>query len=80
MKATVSQLWDTHRMIITIKDSECGRPSSISELKKCENVLVGARICKGGPTEVLIDDCIYLAFPARVKHPSGGTMQVLEVD
>ena len=79
MKATVNQLWDTHREIISFDDSECDRPHTISDLKKCENVLVGAKICKGGPTEVMIDDSIFLVMPVKVRHPAGGTMCILEV-
>ena len=84
MKATVNQLWETGRMIISFDDSDVCRPSSIAELKKCENVIVGAKICKGGPTEVLIEEgsttrYIYIT-PVRLQHPSGGgSMYVLEV-
>ena len=84
MKATISQLWETCREIICFDDSEFERPTSISDLKKCENVIVGAKICKGGPTEVLIEEgsttrYIYIT-PVRLQHPSGGgSMYVLEV-
>lgn len=84
MRATISQLWDTHREIISFDDSECDRPHTISDLKKCENVIVGAKVCKGGPTEVLIEEgsttrYIYIT-PVRLQHPSGGgSMYVLEV-
>ena len=80
MKATVNQLWETGRMIISFDDSDVCRPSSIAELKKCENVIVGAKICKGGPTEVMIDDSIYLVMPVKLQHPSGGgSMFALEI-
>jgi hypothetical protein len=79
MKATVNQLWDTCREIICFDDSEFERPTSISDLKKCENVIVGAKICKGGPTEVMIDDSVVLVEPMKVRHPAGGTMYILEV-
>lgn len=80
MKATVNQLWDTYREIISFDNSEFDRPTSISDLKKCENVLVGSKICNGGPTEVMIDDSIYLVIPAKLRHPSGGgSMCVLEI-
>lgn len=80
MKAVIAQLWETGREVISFDGSDTGRPTSITELKKCDNVLVGSRICKGGPTEVMIDDDIYLAMPVRVSHPSGGgTMYLLEV-
>jgi hypothetical protein len=81
MKATVNQLWDTCREIICFDDSEFERPTSISDLKKCENVIVGAKICKGGPTEVMIDDSIYLVMPVKLQHPSGGgSMLALEIN
>ncbi len=81
MRATISQLWDTHREIISFDDSEFERPTSISDLKKCENVIVGAKICKGGPTEVMIDDGIYLVMPVKLQHPSGGgSMLALEIN
>jgi hypothetical protein len=80
MKATVNQLWDTYREIITFDNSEFERPTSINDLKKCENVIVGAKIFKGGPTEVMIDDSIYLVTPVKLQHPSGGgSMIVLEI-
>ena len=81
MKATVRRLWDTYREIISFDNSEFDRPTSISELKKCDNVLVGDKICKGGPTEVMIDNHIYLVMPAKIRHPSGcGSMYVLEIN
>ncbi len=80
MKATISQLWETGRELINFDDSEFERPTSISDLKKCENVIVGAKICKGGPTEVMIDDSIYLVMPVKLQHPSGGgSMFALEI-
>ena len=80
MKATVNQLWDTCREIICYDDSEFERPTSISDLKKCANVIVGAKICKGGPTEVMINNNIYLVMPVKLQHPSGGgSMFALEI-
>ena len=80
MKATVTQLFDTYREIVSFDNSEFDRPTSIRDLKKCENVLVGEKICKGGPTEVMIDDSIYLVMPVKLRHPAdGSTMFVLEV-
>lgn len=81
MKATITHLWDTYREIISFDNSEFERPTSISDLKKCENVIVGAKICKGGPTEVMIDDSIYLVMPVKLQHPSGGgSMFALEIN
>ena len=72
MKATVSQLFNTYREIISFDNSEFERPKSFSELKKCENVLVGSKVCKGGPTEVMIDDRIYMVESVKLRHPAGG--------
>ena len=80
MKATVNQLWNTYREIISFDGSEFERPTAISDLKKCENVIIGDKICKGGPTEVMIDDRIYLVVPVKLQHPSGGgSMYALEI-
>ena len=81
MKATINELWNSGREIISFDDDEFERPTSISELKKCENVLVGDRICKSGPFEVLIDNSIILVSPRKINHPSGGgSMLILEVE
>ena len=81
MKATISQLFDTYRNIITFDDSEFDYPHSIDDLKKCDNVLVGSQI-EGtrSPYEVLIDDNIHHVNPLKIQHPSGGgSMHILEV-
>ena len=77
MKATVDYLWDTHREIISFDNDEFERPTSISELKKCDNVLVGDKIPHVG-YEVLIDDQIYIVSPVKLRH-FGGSMLALEV-
>ena len=80
MKATISELFDTGREIITFDNSDTDRPQSIGDLKKCDNVLVGSRISgPKSPFEVMIDDCIALVAPCTVHHPCGGTMYILEV-
>ena len=79
MRATISQLWDTCREIIVYDDSEFERPQSFTDLKKCENVLLGDKIPGTKMREVLIDDSVVLVEPMRVRHPVGGTMYVLEV-
>ena len=86
MKATVNQLFDTYREIISYADSEFDRPSTITQLRECENVIVGKRI-EGprSPYEVLIEEgkgvrYIYV-MPLTICHPSGGgRMDVLEVN
>lgn len=80
MKATINELWETGRMIISFDDSDVCRPSSIAELKKCENVLVGNRIDgPKSPYEVLIDNSIQMVMPTTTNHPYGGKMYILEV-
>jgi hypothetical protein len=79
MKATINQLWSTCREIVSYNDSDTERPKSIAELKKCENVLLGQKVDKNGPTEVMIDNDIFFVMPVKLHHPMGGTMYVLEV-
>ncbi len=79
MKATISELWETGREILTFDDDEFQRPTSFSDLKACENVLLGDKIPGTRMREVLIDDSIVLVEPTKVRHPAGGTMYILEV-
>ena len=80
MKATINELWDTGREIITFDDSDTDRPKSMQDLKKATNVLIGGKF-DGSPAmyEVLIDSTIYVVMPNKVRHPFGGTMYILEV-
>lgn len=80
MKATIEQLWDTYRDLISYDNSDTDRPQSISDLKKCENVLVGSKIQGTRMYEVLIDDRIIYVTPTAVNHPCGGKMYILEVN
>ena len=79
MKATISQLWETGRELINFDGDEFERPQSFSDLKKCENVLLGDKIPGTKMREVLIDNSIVLVEPMTVRHPAGGTMYILEV-
>ena len=79
MKATISELWQTGRELINFDGNEFERPQSFSELKKCENVLLGDKIEGTKMREVLIDNSIVLVEPKTVRHPAGGTMYILEV-
>ena len=79
MKAIVSELWQTGREIISIDGNEFDRPKSFSDLKKCDNVLIGDNISGTKIREVLIDNSIVIIEATCVKHPQGGTMYVLEV-
>jgi len=82
MKATINELWQTGREIISFDGSEFERPQKFSDLKKCENVIVGEKIdddprCK--TREVLIDDKIYYVMPNYASHPAGGLINFLEI-
>ena len=79
MKATISQLWETGRELITFENDEFERPQSFSDLKKCDNVLLGDKIPGTKMREVLIDNSIVHVEPMAVRHPAGGTMYILEV-
>ena len=79
MKATISQLWETGRELITFENDEFERPQSFSDLKKCDNVLLGDKIPGTKMREVLIDNSIVFVEPMTVRHPAGGTMYILEV-
>jgi hypothetical protein len=80
MKAIISNLWGSPREVISF-DNDGDYPSCISDLKKCDNVIVGTRV-EGprSPYEVLINDNIFMVMPVKLRHPSGcGTLYVLEV-
>ena len=79
MRATISQLWETGRELISFDGDEFERPQSFADLKKCENVLLGDKIPGSKMREVLIDNSIVLVEPTTVIHPAGGTMYILEV-
>ena len=79
MKATISELWQTGRNIITFDDSDTERPQNFSDLKQCDNVIVGDKVGCGKIREVLIDNSIELVEPTRVIHPFGGKMYILEI-
>ena len=81
MKATIDFLWDTGRKIISFDGSEFNRPTTFTELKKCDNVIVGEKIdsdsrCKD--RYVMIDDNFYVVCPATAMH-TGGTVRFLEI-
>lgn len=77
-KAQISFLWETGREIVSFEGDEFDRPASIADLKKCSNVLIGDKD-KTGATEVMIDHYICFVKTAKVRHPAGGIMYVLEI-
>ena len=62
-------LWNSYREIISYGDSEFDHPTPMSDLRRCENVIVGNRVCPGGPYEVLTDDHIYTSSPVKLQRP-----------
>ena len=79
MKATISQLWETGRELITFENDEFERPQSFSDLKKCENVVLGDKIPGTKMREVLIDNSIVIVEPTKVRHPADRTIYILKI-
>lgn len=82
MKAIIRELWDTGINIITTA-ADSNEIQSLSDLRKCENVLVGKKE-KGAPssfgTEIMIDDDIVNVSFRTVSHPSGfGRLIICEI-
>ena len=83
MEAIIRELWDTGIDIITTENDE-NEIQSLSDLRKCENVLVGKK-AKGVPsympTEVMIDDQIVYVNFRNASHPTGfGKLRVCEIE
>ena len=78
MKAAYSRLWETGREILVNAEDENERIQDISDLKKCENVLVGKK--DRNMYEVLIDNSIVFVSFTTVNHPCGGKMYICEVN
>ena len=76
MKATIRELWQTGREIISFDNSEFDRPTRISDLKVCKNVLIGER--EHGYYNVMIDNNIYQVKPNKARG-FGGTIMFLEI-
>jgi len=68
MKATISELWNTGREIISFDNDEFERPFDINDLKECDNVIIGKKHKFMG-TEVFIDNDIYYANHVKIKGP-----------
>jgi hypothetical protein len=78
-KLIISDLWQTGRELLTYENSEFDRPQTFADLKKCDGVLVGDSLWSSKAKEVLINDRLYVVESTTVRHPMGGTMQILEV-
>lgn len=70
MKATINNLWDTYREVISYDNSEIERPITFSDLEKCDNVILGekSKHVKGARV-VLIDDKINLVKVVTISGP-----------
>jgi len=82
MKAKISELWQTGIEILTIEGADEFSDSigSISELKKCENVLVGDKIPGTQLTEILLDNDIHVVSFRLATHPTGcGKLKICEI-
>lgn len=78
MKALITETFSGMRILSDAADDEFSRLHSLSELKKCENVLLGSKI-EGGCIEAVIDNDFVLIHKAIFKHPYGGAENVFEV-
>ena len=79
MEAIISELWETGIDIITTEDEFEGI-TDLSDLRKCNNVLIGEKCCHGQATEVLIDNSIVEVSFRLVSHPTGcGKLRICEI-
>ena len=83
MKAEIVELWDTGIDILCFASETNGEDSdtisSLSDLRKCDNILVGDKDGFGG-TEVLMGNNLLNVHFRKVSHPSGaGTLYICEL-
>ena len=81
MKATIDFLWDTDRQIISFEGSDFDRPTTFTELEKCDNVIVGVKLFSDSQCEdrfVIIDGNVYIVCPSTAMH-TGETIRFLEI-
>lgn len=79
MKATIVELFDTGRDLIAYDNSEFDRPTRVSDLSKCDNVLYDKRDKTTGSYTVMIDNILCQVRPNTYSH-IGGTIRFLEVE
>lgn len=81
MKAKTDTLWETGiEIIVPDSNDEFDKFYDFSDLKKCENVIIGNRDKETGLTEILIDDTIVQVKFRQVTHPTGcGKLNICEV-
>ncbi len=79
MKAIIDELWDTGIDIITTEDEFEGI-GSLSDLRECDNVLVGKKVPGTPCTEIMLDDSLYDVSFRQVTHPTGcGRLYICEI-
>lgn len=79
MKATITETFTGALILSDAADPEFSRIQSLSDLRKCENVLVEKQV-KGCPfITIMIDDKIYEVIKSTFKHPYGGRETVFEL-
>lgn len=79
MKAVIRELWDTGIDIITTENEE-NEINSLSDLRKCDNVLIGEKDSEGLCTEIMLDDSILGVSFRQVTHPTHlGKLRVCEI-
>jgi len=78
MKAVIKNLWNTDREVIGWEGSDTEYPSSISELKKADNVLVGGHNAASHYCEIMLDDNIVEVNVAHICS-ANGTIVCVEV-
>lgn len=80
MKAKIDTLWNYGiEIIVPDTDDEFDNFSNLSDLKKCENILVGDKD-EIGLYEVMIDDQIVYGNFQIYNHPTGcGKLRVFEL-
>ena len=77
MKANISELWVTGIRIIISDNGD--KITDLSDLKKCENVVIGDQ-GPYGSYEILLDDEILDVTFRKVTHPTGcGKLYICEI-
>lgn len=77
MEAVISELWETGIDIITT-ESDDNSITSLSDLRKCSNVLVGGKFEYG--TEILLGDSLLYVTFREVSHPTGhGKLHICQI-
>lgn len=79
MKATINELWDTGRQILSYENSETDRPQDFADLKKCKNVTIGQALGSPKVREITVNGMDLICEEIVTRHPQGGKMYILEV-